>query len=419
MKKTAIILFLAVFICSGAVRAAAIRDNIIIKKSNGGKMSFQLKDADIRTVLQIFGKQLGVNIVAGDEIKGKVSMSFNQVDSMEGLDAILRVQGYNWVREGNTIVVTTGKTVKTYTLQFANAKEVEGSIKPLIGADDSISINESYNQIIVKTSSDRIGGITKAVEQIDMPQTQVVVEAHIVEIKLTDGGTIGTNLKGTRSGDPNDYIRTHGFSNASTDTGLYAQVISNNYEAYLSAVLQEQNYKIVAAPRLTTINHKEAYILIGEKLGYQTSTTTTTGTTTSIKFLETGTKLVLTPHVSENGYIRMMIQPKISEGSVTAGIPNENTTETQNEVIVKDGQTIVIGGLIKRKDTQTELGIPILMHIPFLGMLFKRNVTQSEDRELIIFIKPSIITPDYLKNMQGDIDKFLDKTRKQKAKLIN
>lgn len=383
---------------------------IYVKKTGNGKISFRLKDADIRTVLQIFGKQMGVNIVAGEAIKGKVTMSFSGVLPQEGLDSVLRISGYNWYREGDTIIVTTNKMVKTFTLQFANAEEVQDSIKPLLGSDDSVSINKSYNQIIVKAGSDRMGSIIKAIQDVDVAQTQVVVEANIVEVKRSDDGTIGVDLKGIGR-NTNNVVQTLNFAGrpASGTSSLYAQVISNNFEAYLSAVLEQDNYSVLASPRITTINHKEASILIGEKIGYQTYLTTTTGTSTSINFLETGTKLSMTPHVSDNGYIRMVIAPKVSEGTVdqTTGIPNENTTETKNEVLVKDGQTIVIGGLIKKKELQIESGIPILMNIPFIGMAFKRNTIANENRELIIFIKPHIMTPEYLNTMDGQIKSIL------------
>ncbi|OGC04949.1 hypothetical protein A2276_03225 [candidate division WOR-1 bacterium RIFOXYA12_FULL_43_27] len=377
----------------------------------GKRMTFRLKDADIRTVLQMFGKQMGVNIVAGETIKGKITMSFSGVLPQEGLESVLRISGYNWYREGDTIIVTTNKTVKTFTLQFANAEEVQDSIKPLLGSDDSISINKSYNQIIVKAGSDRMGSIIKAIQDVDVAQTQVVVEANIVEVKRSDDGTIGVDLKGISGNNRNNMVQTLNFAGrpASGTSSLYAQVISNNFEAYLSAVLEQDNYSVLASPRITTINHKEASILIGEKIGYQTYLTTTTGTSTSINFLETGTKLNLTPHVSDSGYIRMVIQPKVSEGTVdqTTGIPNENTTETKNEVLVKDGQTIVIGGLIKKKELQIESGIPILMNIPFIGMAFKRNTISNENRELIIFIKPHIVTPEYLNTMDNQIKSII------------
>ncbi len=419
-----IVAVLVILVLCASLGMAASQKGISIQKSKSGKISFRLKNADIKSVLHIFAKQLKVNIVAGDGVSGEATVAFSNVTPLEGLDAVLRVKGLDWSREGDTIIVSSDKQVKTFTLQFANAEELNTTIKPILSQGDSSSVNKSYNQVIVKAGSRRMRMIENTIKKMDVPQKQVVVEAHIVEIKKGDDGGIGVDLYGQRRADPNDNVQTLNFAGRNTDQnalGLYAQIISGNYQGYLSSLMIATTYNIVASPRITTINHKEATILIGEKLGYQTSTTTTTGTTTEIKFLETGTKLVLTPHVSDNGYIRMEIAPKVSEGTVdrTTGVPNESTTETKNEVLVKDGQTIVIGGLIKKKELLTETGIPILMHIPFIGMAFKRNVVSNENRELIVFIKPTILSPESLQTMQEDIQTFLKKEKNQKSNIIN
>jgi len=174
-KKIILILFmLGVFFFGLSIETQAAQGDIILKKSGRGKITFRLNNADIKTVLQIFSRQLGLNIVAGDNITGTVSMAFTNVDPMEGLDAILRVKGYSWVREGDTLMITTDMAVKTYTLQFANAEEVKDSILPLLASTSTgtgsagsksgtISVNKSYNQIIVSASSDKIASIDRAI----------------------------------------------------------------------------------------------------------------------------------------------------------------------------------------------------------------------------------------------------------------
>ncbi|OGC07591.1 hypothetical protein A2526_00460 [candidate division WOR-1 bacterium RIFOXYD2_FULL_36_8] len=387
----------------------------------GGLLSFKLKDADIKSILQIFARQLHKNIVAGDGVKGTVSLSFSDVKPLEGFEAVLRAKGLDWFEEGDTIVVSNKKTVKTFLLQYANAVEVKTALELLMVEGDQVSVNDSYNALIVKTPSDNMSRIERAIRNMDIPPIQVMVQVNIIEIKTGDVGNLGLNAKYSSQNNPNNKLQTKGFAEKG-DTGslgFYAQVISGNVESYLSTVLTETNYDLVASPRIATINHKPASILIGSKLGYKTTTVTTTGTVQEIHFLEVGTKLIITPHVSDDEYIRMKIAPKVSEGYVTDDLPTENTTETENEVMVKSGQTIVIGGLTKNKETRTEVGIPLLMNIPLIGNLFKKTNIDNEKRELLVTITPKIMTPEYLEKMQNDITTINDHAKKGSSFLLH
>ena len=160
--------------------------------------------------------------------------------------------------------------------------------------------------------------------------------------------------------------------------------------------------------------------MIGSKLGYKTLVITETTTTQQIEFLEIGTSLKLTPYITKSGYIRMVVRPKISEGEITAGdLPQERTTETKNEVMVKDGQTFVIGGLIKDKDKQEDYGIPFLMDIPLIGTFFRKTVISKEKQELLVFVTPRILTAQNLAEMNKPIQEMEGKSKKEKAYLIH
>ena len=418
-----LIVMILMFVIAGGASLAAQTTATSVEKTEAGYLSFKLKDADIKSVLQIFAKQLGINIVAGDDVKGTVSLSFTKVRPREGLEAVLRAKGLDWFQEGDTLIVTTDKAVRTYILEYANAEEVQKTLDLLAGPGDVISVNASYNALVVKTSTDNIGRIEKAIREMDVPPLQVVVEAKIIEIKLGDVGNLGLDVKYENPRDVNDIAQTKNLAGRPTDTGafgFYAQAISNNVEAYLSTLQTLVGYNLITAPRVTTLNHKEASILIGSKLGYKTAVITDTGTVQQINYLTTGTSLKFTPHVSESGFIRMLIEPKISEGYISEGdVPNENTTETKNEVLVKDGQTIVIGGLYKNSETQTDKGVPILMHIPLLGGLFRKSEVLNEKRELLIFITPHIMTPEYLQKLADESKEFEKREREQRSTIIH
>ncbi len=388
----------------------------------GGNLTFKLKDSDIKSVFQIFAKQIGINIVAGDDVSGEVTFSFTNVRPREGLEAVLRAKGYDWFQEGDTLVVTAKNTVRTYLLEYASASEVKSALELLAEPGDSISVNESYNALIVKASTKNISRIEKAIRDLDVPPSQVMVEAKILEVKYDDEGSAGLDVKYTSKTNSNNIAQTKNFAGRPSDAsalGFYAQVINENVEAYISALLNKTNYNLVAAPRIATINHKQANILIGSKLGYRTAVITQTGTVYQVSFLTTGTSLTITPHIGEGVYIRMKIYPKVSEGYVSQDQPVENTTETNCEVLVKDGQTIVIGGLIKNAETQTDYGIPFLMDIPILGALFRKTAIINEKRELLVFITPHILTPEYLDKMSKESGSIVEKEKEQGAGFIH
>ncbi|MBI5699382.1 hypothetical protein HZC35_03610 [Candidatus Saganbacteria bacterium] len=417
--KLGILIFLVMVM--PAVGAPAVKEETP-KVSSAGNLSFRLKDADIKNVLQIFARQLGINIVAGEGVAGKVSFSFTNVRPREGLESVLRAKGFDWFQEGDTLVVTAKKTVRTYLLEYANAKEVKEALDLVVEGGDSVSNIDSYNALMVKASTENIARIEKTIKDMDIPPSQVLIEAKVIEVKWNDGGHAGADINYTRPQNANDYAQTKNLAERVTDTGaqgFYAHAITTNVEAFVSALETQTGFNLVASPRLTALNHKKASILIGSKLGYRTAVITDTGTVYQVNFLTTGTELKLTPHISESGYVRLEIEPKISEGSVTADQPVESTTETKNEVLVKDGQTVVIGGLIKNSETQTDTGVPILMNIPLLGGFFRKTTISNEKRELMVIVTPHILTPEYLNEMSKDIKTLDQKEKSQGAGFIH
>jgi len=250
----------------------------------------------------------------------------------------------------------------------------------------------------------------------------VMIEVKMIEVKHTDGGNTGVDISYANPEDVGDTVQTvnlAGQSDATDAQGLYAHVLKGSVESYLSAIKTAATYDTIATPRITTISNKEAQLLIGAKLGYKVAVIGQTTSTEDVKFLEVGTSLKLTPHVGRSGYIRMEVAPKISDGTITNNIPNENTTETKNEVIVKDGQTFVIGGLMKDKDTEANYGIPFIMDIPYLGTFFRKTVITKEKQELLVFVTPHILSNKLLDSMEDDIKRMEDLSAKKKARLIH
>lgn len=420
-KIVPVLIFLVIASCwiPGSEPAFAAK-NAIIRR---GKVFLNLKDADIKSVLQLFAKATGTNIVASDDVDGKVTVTFTGITPRKGLEAVLKSKGLDWFEEEGTIFVSTKKVLRTYYLNHARPSDIKTLIKNILPSGSSVSDDDTYNALVVQTSSDYLPRLEKLIKELDVPPTQVMIEVKMIEVRHTGGGNIGLDTKYTSPSNANNIAQTTGLAGRSTDSGaqgLYTQVLSGNFEAYLSAVQTAGKVNTIATPRITTLSNKEASILIGQKLGYKTTVTSQTQTTEEINFLEVGTALKLTPYVTKAGFIRMKVAPKISDGEVTNDLPNENTTETQNEVVVKNGQTFVIGGLLKDKETQNDYGVPILMDIPLLGSVFRKTVTTKDKRELLVFVTPYIIGSDAVeKDSATKISEMEQESAKNKARLIH
>jgi Flp pilus assembly secretin CpaC len=171
----------------------------------------------------------------------------------------------------------------------------------------------------------------------------------------------------------------------------------------LDALIQDQKAHLLASPSIATLSGKEARIIIGERYPYKEKTQTTTGTTETTKFVDIGTTLRVTPQVSPDGFITMYVHPEVSSltSSLDAG-PRVSTREADATIRVRDGETIIIGGLIKRQDDRIKGRIPIIGHIPILGWLFTKASSDLTSTELVVFITPRIIrTPEEMKAIEA------------------
>ncbi|OGB88924.1 hypothetical protein A2625_00410 [candidate division WOR-1 bacterium RIFCSPHIGHO2_01_FULL_53_15] len=396
---------------------AAEQSNIAIAK---GKVYLNLKDAEIKSVLQTFAKATGVNIVAADDVTGKITVTFSGILPKDGLEAVLRTKGLDWFEDHGTIFVSTKKIMRTYYLANAKPSDLQATLAAILPTGSVVTADDSYNVLVIQTTSDYLPRLEKLIEELDVSPAQVMVEVKMIQINNGDNGTLGLNLGYTRNSANNNYVKTTGLASVSFEAaGIYAHALSifstGSLEAFLQGLQTITKFDIVATPRLTTLNNKQATLLIGAKLGYKTSVITQTSTTQIVNFLNIGTSLTITPNVTKNGMIRMKVDPKLSDGRIENDLPVEETTETHNEVIVKDGQTFVIGGLVRDRDTTTDVGVPILSYIPFLGTFFRRSVTEKTKSELMVFVTPRIITPEYLETLKPEIDGMVKKSARDAA----
>ncbi|OIO36592.1 MAG: hypothetical protein AUJ74_01820 [Candidatus Omnitrophica bacterium CG1_02_44_16] len=353
--------------------------------------------------------------------------------------------------------------VRIFQLQYAKAKDVEEQLKGQLEAKKlgSIKADERANQVIVQTLSERMKEIERLIRQLDTKTKEVVIDVTIIKLKLSDENTKGMEWEGlfnmlklknaffyagstpfttvnpvttagafTSRGATLANLTSQGLSPAgsypfsgttsalssslpavgteSLNIGLVGKQDFNTVLKYLQTLASS---KILANPKLVVTNNQESRIHVGEKQAYVT-TTTTTGQVTStvaeqVTFVDIGTQLSITPVINEDGYVTMKVKAEISSVSSILTTPTQNkipiidTSLAETTVMVKEGTTIIIGGLRKDERTGSSKKTPFLNKIPLFGELFKSGTDTIAKTELIIMLTPKIITGDVLVTAAG------------------
>jgi type IV pilus secretin PilQ/predicted competence protein len=379
------------------------------------KITVDYKDVDINDILRSLSYTYGLNLVTSSEVKGRVTISLKDVLLSEGLDAILGANGYNYNRKGNIIYITPGtvegaQVVTTpVTLKYLKAADAQNLVRKALSPKGDIKVDEIANMLIVTDYPASIEKLKELLKAVDQPPRQVLIEAKIVDIQTKDYQNLGVTWQ-------LDYQPAHGLFTRSVanaaervkGTGAFAGPSSNvsggqfkldtfvikglTASATIDALIQDQKAHLLASPSIAVLNNREARIIIGEKVPYKERTQTTTGTTETTKFVDVGTTLRVLPSINADGYITLSIHPEVSsvKALLDAG-PQITTREADTVVRVKEGETIVIGGLIKQEDNRTRSRFPVLGYLPGVGWLFSNRSKDQVQTELAVFITPKIL----------------------------
>jgi type II secretory pathway component GspD/PulD (secretin) len=390
------------------------------------------KDSDVKEGLRILAALYDKNIVPSPKVDGMLGFTkLRDVTFEEAMDAVL---GTNFVYEDedNIIKVYTQEefakiktdvnrmVYKVFTLYYISAAEAEkliasvlsanGSVKASTppetvvptgesisggaGGGDSMALNDT---LVVRDYPENVTEIEKLLAQLDVRPLQVMVETVIMKVVLNDDTRIGINwdsvqglggISLTNSGLSQDVL------SLTPAAGLKVGVSIDNVKALIEAINTTNNSTVMARTNIQAVNKQLGQVYIGDKIGYVSTTNQdpSGGNTQEVSFLETGTKLAFRPYIGNDGFIRMDIHPKVSDGDLQqTGIPNENSTEVATNIMVKDGQTVVIGGLFKDDINSIVKQVPILGGIPILGALFREKTDQIVRNEIVVLLTPHIL----------------------------
>jgi type IV pilus assembly protein PilQ len=379
-----------------------------------GTISLHVRDASIRDVLTLIAQQMKINIVFADGIDARISITLEDVTVENALDAMLSTTGHTWTRVNNIVHVTSlnatarfpaqlqNRVVRVFELDFASATDVDTVVKSMlspVGTSQVMVTDETDNRrtrdvVIVEDLDRYVTRIEQYVHQLDIPPRQVMIEAYILEVELSDTRRNGVNFD-TLAKFANNSLRlqTTGFASSAASQAFFIEVNGKNLTGLIELLETTADAKTLASPKVLAINGQKARIQIGERLGYRVTTTTETSSLESVEFIDVGVVLEVTPRVTRDGRVMMRVKPEVSGGTIDAatGLPSEDTTEVETDILLEGGRGIVIGGLIQERDVDNQSKLPGLGDLKWVGPLFQRRVHEKRRSEIIVVLVPHIM----------------------------
>ncbi len=408
----------------------------------GRRISLDFQQADISNVLRLIAEVSGFNIVVGEGVKNKVTMKLANVPWDQALDMLLKMNGLGMIRQGNIVWVDTLTNIakqqddearakdskakaepvvtRVFYIRNLNAGEVQNSLRQYLSPRGVMNVSAASNALIVSDTESKLEVLRQLVEGVDLELPQVQIEARIVQADTTYTRSLGvqwgiqnvnqlgssfgtaafrTGTSGAFGAQTSDFLVNlpanpgfpsvpgAGFSIGKTDGALL--------DVRLSAGELLGLTKVIAAPKITTLDKRDAKIAQGESIPFQTTSLQGTQTT----FVDANLELNVTPQITSRDpkeigkQILMKVRATrnaVGARSNPAG-PSIDRREATTQVLVKDGETMVIGGVFVDTQQNNVSGIPYLSRVPVLGWLFKSKTESVSKQELLIFLTPTIV----------------------------
>ena len=426
-----------------------------IFKYTGEKLSLNFQDIEVRSVLQLIADFTDLNLVASDTVSGRITLRLKNVPWDQALDLILKTKGLDKRQVGNVLLVAPAAEIaareklelenqkqiselaplRTEFIQisyasamelfelFSNASSESGD-QSMLSPRGSVIVDERTNSIILTDTADRLNEFRRVIAQLDVPVRQVLIEARIVTANANFSEQLGIKwgggaikhvgipavwkfggsadtlselqniitdpLGGGSITSPGDLVVDLGVSGAGASSfGIGITGEGYLLDLELSALTSEGHAEVVARPKVITADKSTAMIESGVEIPYQEATSSGA---TSTSFKDAVLSLEVTPQITPDDRIIMELNVKQDTvGQVFNGVPSINTNEIQTQVLVDNGQTIVLGGVFQTDRNISTTKTPFLGDLPYIGRFFRRTIERDDKQELLIFITPRII----------------------------
>jgi type IV pilus assembly protein PilQ len=413
----------------------------------GERLSLNFQDIEVRSVLQLIADFTGLNLVVSDTVSGNLTLRLKNVPWDQALDIVLKTHGLAMRRTGNVLLIAPSEEIAArekleleaqkqvqelaplrsefVQINYAKASDIAALLKArensLLSERGAVSIDTRTNTLLVQDTSEKLAEIRNIVKRLDVPVRQVLIESRIViaedNFSKELGVRFGVNQFDGDPSQPNDVQALTGNLNATTDflnneekinvedtlnvdlpvpdpagsIGLALAKLPLGFllELELSAAQAESRVEIVSTPRVITSNQTKARIERGTEIPYQEASSSGA---TSVSFKKAVLSLEVTPQITPDDRIFMdLIVNNDNIGDVFNGIPSIDTRAIETQVLVDNGQTVVLGGIYDTSNVESNQRVPFFSDIPILGRLFRTDALDNDNSELLIFITPKII----------------------------
>jgi type IV pilus assembly protein PilQ len=379
-----------------------------------GLISLMVRDGSLRQIVAMIAETQQLNIVFSAPADTRVTATFEKQPWETVLDSLLTTSGYAWTTRGDVIFVSSldvadymppdagGQQVEVFELDFASAGDVSQAVTTMLSPAGRMSIIESdplnnrksKDSITVIDYPAYLARIGQYVCQADQPPRQVFIQAHILQIDLTDDCRNGINFRHVISMSGADVtLRSVGFANPAATSAFLVDADGVGLDGLIELLQNTTDAKTLASPEVHVVSGQTSRMQIGQNLPYRVTTTTQTATLESVQMLNVGVVLEVTPRVTRDGRVIMRIKPKVSSGAISAdtGLPSEKTSQIETDILMCSGQGMVLGGLIDEVDSNVQSKIPWLGDIPYLGILFQKRQVIKSRKETIVTLRPVVL----------------------------
>ncbi len=392
-------------------------------KSQGGKIinAVNFQNASMQSVLSFLADYGGVNIVAAPSVNITVTMSLQDVTWRQALDILLQTYSLTGVEEEGYIrVLPTPDFISEQALlekhradqltlvsletqvipvKYGTAKDMVRPLKGVMSLRGTVDTDDRTNSLVIRDTPEYIQKVKQLVETLDKETDQIKIAAKLLEVSSgsitelgIDWSAISRKSAQLLAGDVAEGKYTQKTNKVTDPAAEFTfATVQGDYdiEGVVSALVNSNKGKIIAHPEITTVDNREAFIQMGQRIPIKQFDE---AGNVVIEFEDVGTILRVTPHITAENRILLKLKPERSSYTYDANGVIINTNNAETNVVVENGQTAVIGGLTTQVESKNHTGIPILKDIPLLGYLFRYTRTELTNRDLVIFVTPTIVT---------------------------
>jgi type IV pilus assembly protein PilQ len=396
------------------IPAKALQDQERKKTESGPRphLNLNLREVEIRDALSAIAMEYKLNIVTTTDVQGKITLHLFESPLEQALGAIARAGGFaykeekaiHYIYKPEKDSVSQDLEMKLFKIKFIEMDKIKEVLDALPGVRP-VQVHENTQTVLVEDTPENLAKIGKIIRFWDQVPKQVLIEAKILEVTLTDDMAFGIDWEMLLD---NTNIRTNGFSRAvfsdakgvspvspTSGKGVFGNIISwagtdHQISLAIDAIQGKTTINAIATPKIRAIHGKAARVQVGGQQGYKVATVSDGHVSENVKFINTGVTLEITPFIDDEN-ILLNVKPSIDSAKLEEGIPVVNTTKVSTWLIAKNGETIFIGGLIETNDMDARENVPLLGELPILGWLFGRTVKKNIKKELVVLITPRIV----------------------------